>query len=129
MDARSNSKKPIKSSKDKDKKSTNKPTSPMEEGEITIHTSEEDMSIIAADKNETNQPIFVDNEDKPTSTSPPKRKAKDDQGPPKKKMQTENNDRSDNDDKIIDGGNEEIKEIRMDVIEKSNCGSSCEERL
>ena len=50
MDAQTNPKKPSKSSKDKEKKSNNKPTTPMEENEITIHTSEEDMSIIVANK-------------------------------------------------------------------------------
>ena len=50
MDARTISKKPSKSSKDKEKKLNNKPTTPMEENEITTHTSEEDMSIIVANK-------------------------------------------------------------------------------
>ena len=51
MDTRTNPKKPSKSSKDKEKKLITKPSTPMEDNEITIHTSEEDMSIIVADKN------------------------------------------------------------------------------
>ena len=41
-------------------------------------------------ENEVNQPIRINEEDKPTSTSTPKRKARDEQGAPKKKLQTEN---------------------------------------
>ena len=130
MDARNNSKKPTKSSKEKDKKSTNKPTTPMEESEITIHTSEEDMSIIAADKNEANQPILGDNQDnKPSSTSTPKRKAMEDQGTPKKKQIMEGNDGQNDDDKVIDAGEEEVKEIRMEEGGKIELQFSFEEKL
>ena len=101
----------------------------MEEGEITIHTSEEDMSIIIADKNEVNQPILIDEGDKPTSTSTPKRKAKDEQGAPKKKLHSENIDRSSIGSKIINKGGEEIKEIGTDATDGSGCNSSCKERL
>ena len=52
MDAKNRQKKVVKNSKDVDKSPSNETTtSPIEEGEITIHTSEEDISIIVADKN------------------------------------------------------------------------------
>ena len=79
MNARTNPKKPSKNLKEKDKKLINKPLTSMEDNEITIHTSKEDMSIIVADKTEANQPILGENEDnKPSSTSTPKRKAVED---------------------------------------------------
>ena len=117
MDTRINSKKPSKSSKDKDKKSNDKPTTPMEEGENTIHTSKEDLSIIMADKTEESQPTLGDNEDnKPSSTSTPKRKAMEDQGPPKKK-QTLEDDGGQNDEKIIiDATKDKIKEIKLQEV-------------
>ena len=60
MDAKNRQKKVVKNSKDEDKRTSNKmTTSPIEKGEITLHTSEEDMSIIVADKNEENQPILT----------------------------------------------------------------------
>ena len=130
MNARTNPKKPSKNLKEKDKKLINKPLTSMEDNEITIHTSKEDMSIIVADKTEANQPILGENEDnKPSSTSTPKRKAMEDQGPPKKKQIMEGNDGQNDDDKVIDAGEEEVKEIRMEEGGKIELQFSFEEKL
>ena len=130
MDARTISKKPSKSSKDKEKKLNNKPTTPMEENEITTHTSEEDMSIIAADKIEASQPILGENEDnKPSSTSTPKRKAMDDQGPPKKKQILGDNGNRNDEDIVIDATEDEVKEIRIKEGRKIEVQFSFEEKL
>ena len=130
MDARINSKKPSKSSKEKEKKLNYKPTTPMEEGKITIHTSEENMSIIVADKIEASQPILGDNEDnKPSSTSTPKRKAMEDQGSPKKKQIMEDNDSQNDEDIVIDVTEDEVKEIRMEEGRKIELQFSFEEKL
>ena len=130
MDTRINSKKPSKSLKDKDKKSNDKPTTPMEEGENTIHTSEEDLSIIMADKTEESQPTLGDNEDnKPSSTSTPKRKAVEDQGPPKKKQIMEDSKGQKDDDVVIDATEDEIKEIRIKEGRKIQVQFSFEEKL
>ena len=130
MNARTNPKKPSKNLKEKDKKLINKPLTSMEDNEITIHTSKEDMSIIVADKTEANQPILGENEDnKPSSTSTPKRKAMEDQGPPKKKQIMEGNDGQNDDDKVIDASEEEVKEIRMEEGGKIELQFSFEEKL
>lgn len=130
MDTRINSKKPSKSLKDKDKKSNDKPTTPMEEGENTIHTSKEDLSIIMADKTEESQPTLGDNEDnKPSSTSTPKRKAVEDQGPPKKKQIMEDSKGQKDDDVVIDATEDEIKEIRIKEGRKIQVQFSFEEKL
>ena len=87
MDAKNRQKKVIKRSKEDDSKEpSNKMFAfPVEEGEITLQVSKEDMSIIVADKIKENQPILINDEDKPTNTSTPKKKAKDEQGAPTKK--------------------------------------------
>ena len=89
----------------------------MEDNEITIHSSKEDMSIIVADKTEANQLIWGEIEDsKPSSTSTPKRMAMEDQGPPKKK-QTLEDDGGQNDEKIIiDATKDKIKEIKLQEV-------------
>ena len=97
---------------------------------LSRRCSEEDMSIIVADKIEASQPILGDNEDnKPSSMSTPKRKAMEDQGPPKKKQIMEGNDGQNDDDKVIDAGEEEVKEIRMEEGGKIELQFSFEEKL
>ena len=112
MNARTNPKKIPKNLKEKDKKLINKSLASVEINEITIHTSEEDISIVD-DEIEANQPILVENDDsKPSKTSTPKRKAAEDQGPPKKKPTLEDDSDQNDDGLALDAVEEEAKEIR-----------------
>ena len=82
-------------------------TSTIEDGEITLQVSEEDMSIISTDKSEENQPILINDEDKPANTSTPKRKSKDELGATTKKLIVENID-------ILTNGSKNIKTLDSD---------------
>ena len=101
MNARTNSKKSLKTQKVKEKKLYNKKTAPEEENVINFHASEEDRSIVK-DIIEENQPII---DPKPNNTSTPKRKAIIDQGPPNKKLILEENQTN------IDAAKDEIEVI------------------
>ena len=109
MNARTNSKKSLKTQKVKEKKLCNKKTAPEEENVINFHASEEDRSIVT-DIIEENHPII---DPKPNNTSTPKRKAIIDQGPPNKKLILEENQTN------IDAAKDEI-EVIEEITSKEN---------
>ena len=130
MDTKNRQKKAIRRSKENDGKEPSNKTSasPIEDGEITLQVLEEDMPIIVADKIEENQPLLINDEDKPTNTSTPKRKAKDEQGAPTKKLIVEDVDHPKNDVKTSNKNAGEEKRAKEIIIERPKC-HSCDEKF